>query len=213
MSKGAAELVTASYRRSFFPPDHLGVHGIGVASARAGNVIGGGDWAKDRLVVDCVRAWSQDQVVEIRSPTATRPWQHVLEPLSGYLRLAQQLSADQALHGEAFNFGPRSEQNHTVVDVIAELARRWQLVPDQAYRVTDNIPFHEAGLLKLNCDKALFHLRWRPTWNYADTIRTVSDWYFEFYRGDRSRLAALTEAQISAYEQAALAGQAAWIGT
>jgi CDP-glucose 4,6-dehydratase len=208
-SKGAAELVIKSYLYSFLRKPGCPVR---IAVGRAGNVIGGGDWAKDRLVVDCVRAWSQSQVVEIRSPAATRPWQHVLEPLSGYLRLAQQLHGDASLHGEAFNFGPRSEQNHTVVDVLAELARRWQLAPDQAFKVTDNIPFHEAGLLKLNCDKALFHLRWRPTWTYADTIRTVSDWYYEFYRGDRSRMPALTAAQIAAYQQAAVTGHAAWIG-
>lgn len=117
---------------------------------RAGNVIGGGDWATDRIVVDCMEAWSEGQIV---APKATRPWQHVLEPLSGYL--GQVLYEDDTLDGEAFNFGPRAEQNHTVEELLIDLSKYWNFTNVQdAYKVTGNIPFHEAGLLKLNCDKA-----------------------------------------------------------
>lgn len=196
-SKGAAELVIKSYMHSFFldKNEHVKV-GIG----RAGNVIGGGDWAKDRIVVDCVKAWNRDEVVEIRSPQATRPWQHVLEPLSGYLTLAAALAGRDGLNGEAFNFGPRAEQNRTVVELLGDLGARWGYSEEkQAYRITGNIPFHEAGLLKLNCDKALFHLRWEPNLDYRETIEMVSDWYYAFYREERD-MYELTRQQIENYE-------------
>lgn len=204
-SKGAAELVIKSYRHSYFPdggPVRLGI-------GRAGNVIGGGDWAKDRIIVDCVKAWSEGRPVEIRSPAATRPWQHVLEPLSGYLALAQQLAMQETLHGEAFNFGPRAEQNRTVVDLLGDLAATWGIAPEDAFRITGNVPFHEAGLLKLNCDKALFHLRWEATLDYRETIAFIGDWYRAFYRtgGD---MPALTNAQIADYERAAAERGRAW---
>jgi CDP-glucose 4,6-dehydratase len=120
-SKGAAELVIRSYVASFFPADGKVRIGVG----RAGNVIGGGDWARDRIVADCMRAWSAAAPVEIRSPKATRPWQHVLEPLSGYLALGAALHESAKLHGEAFNFGPRAEHNHTVLELIQSLAQGW----------------------------------------------------------------------------------------
>lgn len=196
-SKGAAELVIKSYRHSFFQNGHP----VRLAVGRAGNVIGGGDWARDRIVVDCVRAWSEGRSVEIRSPQATRPWQHVLEPLSGYLTLGQALSRQPQLHGEAFNFGPRAGQNRTVVELLGDLSRQWGFThPDQAYRVTADIPFHEAGLLKLNCDKALAHLQWEPNLEYAETIRLVGDWYTAFYR-KRADMHALTLEQIATYER------------
>lgn len=195
-SKGAAELIIRSYVASFLE----GKQGpIRVGVGRAGNVIGGGDWARDRIVVDCMRAWSQHRPVEIRSPRATRPWQHVLEPLSGYLALGMALSSSGALHGEAFNFGPRSDQSRTVLDLISDLARAWDLAPDEAYRVASDTPFHEAGLLSLNCDKAQFHLRWVPNLDYAETVRFVSDWYYAFYKEKRETYA-LTLDQIAQYE-------------
>jgi CDP-glucose 4,6-dehydratase len=156
-SKGAAELIIKSYYHSFFKNEDSNIK---LAVGRAGNVIGGGDWAKDRIVVDCMEAWSDNKTVEIRSPEATRPWQHVLEPLSGYLNLGQVLYEDDSLHGESFNFGPRAEQNHTVKQLLEDLSTYWHFSNvDDAFTVTDNIPFHEAGLLKLNCDKALFHFK------------------------------------------------------
>lgn len=205
-SKGAAELVIHSYLHSFFQNGHP----VRLAVARAGNVIGGGDWARDRIVVDCMQAWSEGRKVEIRSPAATRPWQHVLEPLSGYLALGQALVQRPQLHGEAFNFGPRAEQNRSVVELLGDLGRRWGFEnSDQAYRVTDNIPFHEAGLLKLNCDKALFELKWEANLNYEETIRFVGDWYTGFYK-ERADMYVLTLEQISAYEHAGMERNRAW---
>lgn len=197
-SKGAAELVFKSYLHSYFTQERMG--NIRMATGRAGNVIGGGDWAKDRIVVDCMKSWSQGNPVEIRSPNATRPWQHVLEPLSGYLSLAQVLYKHAELHGESFNFGPRSEQNRTVRDLIEKLSKYWGYnIPLESYQITDNIPFHEAGLLKLNCDKALFKLKWMPTLNYSETIRLVSEWYYFFYR-DKKNMYHITAEQIDFYQ-------------
>lgn len=195
-SKGAAELIINSYLHSFFPKDHP----VRIAIARAGNVIGGGDWGKDRLVVDCMRACSEGTSVDIRRPKATRPWQHVLDPLSGYLTLGQALAQLPSLRGEAFNFGPRAEQNKTVVELFSDLSRQWGFKnPEQTYRIVDNIPFHESHLLKLNCDKALFYLKWESNLNYAETIRLVSDWYINFYR-EKSDMCSVTEDQITWYE-------------
>ena len=195
-SKGAAELIIKSYYHSFLKAETCNVK---LAIGRAGNVIGGGDWAKDRIVVDCMRAWSDSKVVEIRAPKATRPWQHVLEPLSGYLNLGAELYNNASLHGEAFNFGPRAEQNHTVEELLIDLSKYWDFKNiGDAYKVTGDIPFHEAGLLKLNCDKALFHLKWQASLDYKDTIRFTSEWYYEFYKTNQSILDK-TLAQITEY--------------
>lgn len=205
-SKGAAELVIKSYLHSFFQKNHP----VRLAIGRAGNVIGGGDWAKDRLVVDCMRAWNEGRHVEIRSPQSTRPWQHVLEPLSGYLALGQTVAQQPGLHGEAFNFGPRAEQNRTVVELLSDLGKQWGFADaNQAYRITDNIPFHEAGLLKLSCDKALFHLKWEPNLDYTETIRLVGDWYTAFYR-EKADMYELTLKQIATYERAAAERNRVW---
>jgi CDP-glucose 4,6-dehydratase len=181
-SKGAAELVFKSYYHSFF---QSGKGNIRIASARAGNVIGGGDWARDRIIPDIMRSWSQGKPVEIRSPDATRPWQHVLEPLSGYLNLGAELSRNSLLSGQSFNFGPRSEYNRTVKELLEDLTLRWNFSdPNDAYLVTDNQPFHEAGLLKLNCDKALFHLKWTAALSYMDLLEFTGDWYYQFYKSN-----------------------------
>lgn len=186
-SKGAAELIIKSYYHSFFKVPTCNVK---LAIGRAGNVIGGGDWAKDRIVVDCMIAWSKGEKVEIRSPNATRPWQHVLEPLSGYLNLGAELHRNDALHGEAFNFGPRAEQNHTVGELLKDLSTYWLFKnANDAFTVTDNIPFHEAGLLKLNCDKALFYLKWQANLEYFETVRLTSEWYYDFYKKDADMFA------------------------
>lgn len=205
-SKGATELVIKSYLHSFFKKDHSVRLGI----VRAGNVIGGGDWAKDRIVADCMRAWDNNRCVEIRSPHATRPWQHVLEPLSGYLALAQALVKRPNLHGEAFNFGPRTEQNRTVVQLLDDLGKHWGFKNfEEAYRITDDIPFHEAKLLKLNCDKALFHLKWEANLEYSQTIQFISEWYRGFYR-EQANMYKLTLGQISLYEQIAIKRNLKW---
>lgn len=206
-SKGAAELVIKSYYHSYFTKDHP----VKLAVGRAGNVIGGGDWAKDRIIADSMVAWSENKIVEIRSPNATRPWQHVLEPLSGYLLLGAKLAADNKLHGEAFNFGPRAEQNRTVVELLGDLSKYWGFADvSDSFRVTANILFHEAGLLKLNCDKALFYLKWEPNLTYEENIRLVSKWYYQFYR-EKGDMYAITLEQIGEYESIAKNRGRVWL--
>jgi CDP-glucose 4,6-dehydratase len=207
-SKAAAEVLIRAYVHSFMPVAAAG--GVRLGVGRAGNVIGGGDWAADRVVADCMRAWSAGRPVEIRNPNATRPWQHVLEPLSGYLALACALTRNDALHGEAFNFGPAADQSHTVVELLAALAARWGLERAAAYRVSQDVAFHEAGLLKLNCDKALQQLGWRASLSHAETTAYVADWYREFYRGDRSRMREFTGAQVEAYVDSARTRALPW---
>jgi CDP-glucose 4,6-dehydratase len=195
-SKGAAEVIFHAYFHSFFRAKGCRVK---IATGRAGNVIGGGDWAKDRIVADCMRSWSRGESVEIRSPDATRPWQHVLEPLSGYLTLAQHMFETGKVGGESFNFGPRAEQNHTVLELLRDLSGYWDFGnPSDAYRVVDSVPFHEAGLLKLNCDKALFHLHWEPSLHYSECVRIVSHWYYSYYR-KKIDVFGLTSEQIDEY--------------
>jgi CDP-glucose 4,6-dehydratase len=206
-SKGAAELIFKSYYHSFFKQADSKVKAV---TTRAGNVIGGGDWAQDRIVPDCVRAWSKGQPVEIRSPGSTRPWQHVLEPLSGYLTLGQQLSAGKNLNGESYNFGPSSQSSHTVKELLEDLSRYWNFTDSsKAYRIVDNIEFQEAALLKLNCDKAFFHLKWIPTLSYEKLIEFTSTWYLNFYRG-KIDMFDFTLSQITEYEQIASKKKMLW---
>ncbi len=206
-SKGAAEVIFHSYYYSFFKDKKSNIR---LASARAGNVIGGGDWAKDRLVPDCMKAWSKGGQVTIRSPKATRPWQHVMEPLSGYLNLGMQLSLDESLHGESFNFGPRSEYNHTVLTLLKELSTYWKYEDsNDAFTITDNIPFHEAGLLKLNCDKALFYMKWQPTLDFETLIKFVGEWYYSFYKS-KDNIVDITNNQIEQYENLAIDQSIQW---
>ena len=206
-SKGAAEVIFHSFFHSFFKKPECKVR---LATGRAGNVIGGGDWARDRIVVDCMRNWSEGKPVDIRSPRATRPWQHVLEPLSGYLTLCAMLAESDRLVGESFNFGPRSEQNRTVLELLTDLSRYWNFSKSEdAYRVTADIPFHEAGLLKLNCDKALFHLKWESNLDYSECVKFVSEWYYGFYRGSVNGFQ-MTLDQIEQYESKALNRGLVW---
>ena len=206
-SKGAAEIAFKSYFYSFFR-NHSNVR---VASARAGNVIGGGDWAKDRIVPDCILAWLSDSAVEIRSPTATRPWQHVLEPLSGYLALGQELYGNPSLNGESFNFGPKSEDSNTVINLLEELSKHWNIKTlDKIYKITDNVIFHEAGLLKLNCDKALYNLKWLSTLNYEKLTSFTSTWYYEFYHNKSINIFDFTQKQIDEYYKLAIEKEIKW---
>jgi len=206
-SKGAAELIIKSYYHSFFNRTESNVK---IVSARAGNVIGGGDWAKDRIVPDCIRSWSKNEIVEIRSPNATRPWQHVLEPLSGYLTLGQQLYESNDLSGESFNFGPLSQYSHTVEELLGDLSKYWNIQdPSKAYKITDEIKFHEAGLLKLNCDKALFYFKWLPTLSYKKLMEFTGAWYFNFYDGQVNMLD-FTLSQIEDYERIATDKEIQW---
>ncbi|MCQ2310701.1 MAG: CDP-glucose 4,6-dehydratase [Paludibacteraceae bacterium] len=205
-SKGAAELTIKCYWKSFIqamPNIKLGV-------ARAGNVIGGGDWAKDRIIVDCVKAFSKNETVEIRSPKATRPWQHVLEPLSGYLTLGQYLYEGKSENGEPYNFGPRAEQTKTVFELVQDLAQLWGLDKNNAAKLTGNVPFKEATLLKLNCDKALAYLNWHSTLHYEDCIRFIAEWYRAYYVDKNKDMFVLTKQQIEKYMLQAKQQELAW---
>lgn len=193
-SKGAAELAIRSHIKSYFPKATSKVR---IASVRAGNVIGGGDWAVDRIVPDCVRAWSVNNVVELRNPHSTRPWQHVLEPLSGYLSLAIALAQRPELHGEPFNFGPPAQQNHSVLELVQQMALHWDKVHWQDVSQPSVGPY-ESGLLKLNCDKALHHLRWRAVMGFEDTVRMTAEWYRAYYQ-QPSQIATTTASQIEDY--------------
>jgi len=204
-SKGAAELAIRSYVRSYFPQD--GKIRIGVG--RAGNVIGGGDWAEDRIVPDCVRAWGSGESVPLRNPLATRPWQHVLEPLSGYLNLAVALHRDASFHGEPFNFGPPAQQNHTVGELVEEMAVYWDQVRWEDVSAQYGGPY-ESGLLKLNCDKALHHLRWQAVWDFRATVRETVLWYRHYYEHSDASIADFSLRQISAYMARAREQELAW---
>ena len=151
-----------------------------IASARAGNVIGGGDWSANRLIPDCVRAWSKKKKVLLRNPNSTRPWQHVLEPLGGYLLLAHKLNNDSSLHGQSFNFGPHLDKNYSVIDVVNEFAKIWELARYE--NSFDNKNFFESKLLKLNCDKALFYLNWKSCLNFEETVSMTAQWYMQYYQ-------------------------------
>ena len=194
-SKGAAEIVIKSYFYSFIQNKS----NIKIGIARAGNVSGGGDWAKDRIIVDCVKSFSENEIVEIRSPKATRPWQHVLEPLSGYLTLGQYLYEDKVLNGEAFNFGPKNELTKTVFELVKDLATLWGLNKDKVIKLTDNIPFKEATLLKLNCDKSLAYLNWHSVLYYEECVKLIADWYKAYYDKKDINMYELTKNQIQYY--------------
>jgi CDP-glucose 4,6-dehydratase len=206
-SKGAAELVVRAYHHSYFKSGDSQVKAL---SVRAGNVIGGGDWAADRIVPDCIRAWSDGRPVEVRSPEATRPWQHVLEPLSGYLRAGQLLEKNPALAGESYNFGPGADQLHTVLELLEAIGNDWAAGDrDKLFTIERNTAFHEAALLKLNCDKALHDLQWVPTLSFEQTSEFTASWYKEF-SGGSCDMHAFTVAQIDRYVEAARERGAAW---
>lgn len=193
-SKGAAELAIKSYIKSYFPKETSKVR---IASARAGNVIGGGDWANDRIVPDCVKAWALGELVELRNPHSTRPWQHVLEPLSGYLCLAMALPNTPKLHGEPFNFGPQAQQNHSVLDLVKQMANYWDRVQWKDNSTLVCGPY-ESGLLKLNCDKSLHHLQWHALMGFEETVKMTAEWYKNFYT-DSQKISSITTAQIAKY--------------
>jgi CDP-glucose 4,6-dehydratase len=204
-SKGCAELVTASWRNSYFHPDQYGeTHNTLVASARAGNVIGGGDWGCDRLIPDIVRAVAAGNPVKIRNPQATRPWQHVLEPLSGYLVLGQQLVSGRSECAQAFNFGPSHEGEICVGEVVRHFQKDWSAL-EYDFGADPDQP-HEAGLLKLDCSKAAAMLKWHPVWSAEQTFRQTARWYRAFYELSEVR----TKQDLAEYIQAASEQGACW---
>jgi CDP-glucose 4,6-dehydratase len=196
-SKAAAEMVAAAYHESFFGMG-LGVR-TGLATVRAGNVIGGGDWAQDRLVPDCIRALMAEEPILVRHPEAIRPWQHVLEPLAGYLLLACRLWDQPERYSGPWNFGPRPDSAWTVVDVVQEIIRLWGHGAWQG--AGSQATLREAACLRLCSDKAMSLLPWRPQWNLQAALRRTIDWYRLFYwQGARVELRALCERQIDQYE-------------
>ncbi|MDB5897670.1 MAG: CDP-glucose 4,6-dehydratase [Ramlibacter sp.] len=195
-SKGCAELVTSAYRSSFFG-DRPGAHPARIASARAGNVIGGGDWADDRLVPDIVRALMADKPILVRNPNSTRPWQHVLEPLGGYLLLAQRLATDGEAFAGGWNFGPRDDDAQPVLEVVKRFCKHWGGA--SSWELSSTQGPHEAHYLKLDCSKASAYLGWQPQWNLDEAIARIVDWNRTHQKGGDLR--ATTLAQISDYPQ------------
>ncbi|PPK41407.1 CDP-glucose 4,6-dehydratase [Trinickia symbiotica] len=196
-SKGCAELVTAAYRSSFFNPSTYSTHGVAIASARAGNVIGGGDWSADRLVPDIMRAITNGETVKIRNPYAVRPWQHVLEPLSGYLILAESLYSQGVRHAEAWNFGPHDADARPVEAIVGRLTSQWG--ENARWQLDGGDHPHEATYLRLDCSKARGRLGWRPRWDLDRALDEIVAWHKAAARGEDMR--AVTLAQIDAYTQ------------
>jgi len=188
-SKGCAELVTSSYRRSF-----LQEQGMGLASVRAGNVIGGGDWADDRLIPDILRSFEKNEPVVIRNPKATRPWQHVLEPLSGYLILAQKLYEDQKEYAEGWNFGPNEKDVKPVDWILNKMIAKW---PNSSWELDSSSNPHEANFLQLDISKAESKLGWKPIWELSHTLEKIIDWHQAWINKEDMQTVCLSE--IKAY--------------
>ena len=195
-SKAAAEIVAASYRDSFFPVNQMHEHGVGIATARAGNVIGGGDWAKDRIIPDMVRSLIEKKAVDIRNPHAVRPWQHVLEPLHGYLSIASQLLDSRVPSAStAWNFGPGPEGHKTVGDLVSLFHELWgdgDWEPDGVEHP------HETSFLSLAIDKAVNQLGWTPTWNFRKTVSKTVEWY-RSQQGNATNMQESCRADITAF--------------
>ncbi len=194
-SKACAELVISAYRNSFFPIECYAEHKVAIASARAGNVIGGGDWSADRLIADIIRAFQSGNTLEIRNPKATRPWQHVLEPLRGYLTLAENLYCHGAKFSGAWNFGPRYEDARSVEWIVNHLASRWAALAGQPPRWqidSGNHP-HEAKMLKLDWTKASLELGWHPVLSLTEALDLTLDWYQSIESGENARQKCITQ--------------------
>ncbi len=195
-SKGCAELVSAAYRSSFFNADDYAQHGVATATVRAGNVIGGGDWAQDRLIPDILAAFEQGRKVDIRNPHAIRPWQHVMEPLRGYLTLAEQLFEHGPSFGEGWNFGPNDEDAKPVGWIVEQMAALWGA--DAQWQVDTGVHPHEAHYLKLDISKARSRLDWHPALRLQDALALIIDWSKQRAAGANMRQ--LTLAQLQAYQ-------------
>lgn len=195
-SKGCAELVAASYRRSYFHPDHFDQHGVALATARAGNVIGGGDWAEARLIPDLIRFFSKNEIGIIRNPHAERPWQYILDPLQGYLVLAEQLFNKGSTFAEAWNFGPNDNNVKSVAWVANKLADLWG--EKAKWVAEENQTFHEAKCLRLDSNKSRMNLGWSPKISLEETLETTLEWYKAHHRNQNMK--EFTLQQIEEYE-------------
>ncbi len=192
-SKGCAELVISAYRSSFLPAEQYTKHQVAIGSGRAGNVIGGGDWAPDRLVPDIVRAFHAGESVSVRNLLAIRPWQHVLEPLSGYLTLAEHLYTQGAAFASGWNFGPSDSDVQTVRYLVSEMSKLWG--DGASWQVVEQEKMHEAHLLRLDSSKARFGLGWKPRWTLVEALKQTVQWYREFYEGRDARSTTLRQIQ------------------
>lgn len=181
-SKGCAELLISSYRNSYFNERNYAAHHTAIASVRAGNVIGGGDWSPNRLVPDCIRSFLNNEMIEIRNPQAIRPWQHVIEPLSGYLTLAAKLYVDGPQYAEGWNFGPDDGNAKEVEWIVQYLSNKWG--DTQPYEVVSNTAAHEAKYLKLDCSKAKHVLNWHPKWDLSTSLDKIIEWTHDFMKGN-----------------------------
>jgi CDP-glucose 4,6-dehydratase len=195
-SKGCAELVASAYRNSYFNPQDYAKHGVALASVRAGNVIGGGDWAGDRLIPDMLRAIEAGQPVVIRSPHAIRPWQHVLEPLKGYLLLAEKMWENGPGFSEGWNFGPNDDDAKPVEWIVNKMTSQWG--EGATWKMDDREHPHEAHYLKLDCSKAKSRLNWRPRWNIEQVLEQIIAWHRAYLAGENMRK--ITLKQIQDYE-------------
>lgn len=196
-SKGCSELVTSSYRNSFFNPKDYKKHGVALATARAGNVIGGGDWANDRLIPDCINALMENRIIYIRSPYAIRPWQHVLEPICGYLILAEKLYKEGSSYAEGWNFGPNENDVQTVEWIVERMCRLWG--QNATYEIEKGEQLHEANYLKLDCSKARERLNWYPKWNLKITLDKINEWMRAYKNKEDMREVCFD--QINAYQE------------
>ena len=194
-SKGAAELLIASYRDSYFPVDHYSEHQTAIASVRAGNVIGGGDWAEDRLIPDLIRSFQKEEEVLIRSPKATRPWQHVLEPLAGYLMLAERLSTEGIRWNGGWNFGPFDQDAKPVEWICDQMVDLWG--GSASWSIDGEVHPHEAHYLKLDCSKANSKLEWLPQWDLRQVLQLIVEWHQKEAQGESGKR--LCQQQIEAY--------------
>ena len=181
-SKGAAEIAISSWRNSFFNPKDYEKHKKSIASVRAGNVIGGGDWSLDRIIPDCIRALEKDEAISIRNPKAIRPWEHVLEPLNGYLLLGQKMYEEENKYSEAWNFGPDMESIITVWEISEKLIKYYG--KGTLKDISNLNEVHEAQLLALDTTKSKLKLNWKPTWNIDETIKKIVDWYLNYEKED-----------------------------
>jgi len=196
-SKAAAEMVTAAYRKSFFAAKGQGVR-VGVATARAGNVIGGGDWAEDRIIPDVVRAVVENRELLVRNPGAVRPWQHVIDPLCGYLTLAEKVWQEPERFAGAWNFGPDETETWSVTDVLGLLRELWG--SEVKWRVDESSQPHESRYLKLDCSKARTELGWEPAWNLKKALAATVSWFKAYQRGEDLRQ--ITLEQLRSYQRA-----------
>jgi len=196
-SKASAEIGIQSYINSYFPLKKTKVF---IAIARAGNVIGGGDWSEDRLIPDCIKSWSKNKKVLIRNPKSTRPWQHVLEAIAGYLLLSQKLIKNKKIHGEAFNFGPNNSKNYNVISLVEIMKIYWKKISWKIIKKKKSKDFHESSLLKINSNKAKKILKWKCILSFNETVNMISEWYMNYYYKKKNNYEVSLE-QIKKYEK------------